>query len=423
VRSLLVTLRKKRAIPPLAALLAILTQELARLRQSRLQPVINATGVIIHTNLGRAPLADAVMRHVVANAAYNNLEFDLESGGRGNRGSYLEEGLAVLCQAEAATVVNNCAAALVLILRQFTHPPRDEVVISRGELIQIGGGFRIPEILESSGVRLREVGTTNRTTAADYARAVGASTALILKVHRSNFFMSGFVESPGLEELVQVARSRKVTLVEDLGSGALLPTEALAGIPHEPTPSASLRYGVDLCCFSGDKLLGGPQAGIIVGRAKWVAAIKKLPLFRALRCDKLVLSALQATVELYLEGNAPEQIPALQLLKLRPEELRPRAERLLSALQAVPARIAMVEGESAVGGGTLPEARLPTMLLEIQPLGMTAVALATALRCGTPPIIGKVARGRLQLDLRTVRPEEEALLVGGVTEALRSGRT
>src|SRR3954447_24512946 len=279
------------------------------LRRAKIQPVINATGVIIHTNFGRSPLGPAVVKTLAEIASsYNTLEYDLTGGSRGGRAGYLEHNLAVLCEAEAATVVNNCAAALVLVLRHFaSRPPQTEVVISRGELVQIGGGFRVPEILEASGAALREVGTTNKTTLDDYRGAVCPQTAMVLKVHRSNFYMDGFVESPPSGQLAALAGEARVPFVEDLGSGATFPTESLAADPataeHEPTPAEVLRQGADLVCFSGDKLLGGPQAGIIAGKAAHVAALKKDPFFRALRCDKLVLAALQATVDLHLRRS------------------------------------------------------------------------------------------------------------------------
>src|SRR4029077_2537769 len=269
-------------------------------RASRLQSVINGTGIVIHTNFGRAPLSSEAM-HALSEigAAYSNLEYDLAKGERGERGFYVESALALLCEAEGATVVNNCAAALLLIVQHFTRKagrPRPqlarrgevalEVVISRGELVQIGGGFRISEILEASGAKLREVGATNKTTLEDYARAVGPETAMILKVHRSNFFMSGFVESPSSNQISALAKKHRIPFVEDLGSGAMIATESLGITEHEPTPGDVLKAGADLVCFSGDKLFGGPQAGIIAGRKRFVTALKREPLFRALRCDK-----------------------------------------------------------------------------------------------------------------------------------------
>ncbi len=277
------------------------------LRQTRIQPVINGTGIIIHTNFGRAPLGPLVVQSLEEVAAnYNSLEFDLVTGERGASGAYLEHNLAILCGAKAATVVNNCAAALVLALRYFAaKPPRNRVILSRGELVQIGGGFRIPEILEASGADLAEVGTTNKTTADDYRRAIDDRTAMILRVHQSNFYMEGFVESPALPALATVAREGGVPLVVDLGSGATFDTRSL-GEEHEPTPANTLANGADLVAFSGDKLLGGPQAGILAGRAPLIAALKKEPFCRALRCDKLILAALQTTVDLLLDDRLDE---------------------------------------------------------------------------------------------------------------------
>src|SRR5438309_52780 len=257
----------------------------------------------------------------------------------------VEKILQALGEAETPrpAVVNDCAAALVLILRHFTAGERKEVIISRGELIQIGGGFRIPEILEAGGAKLREIGTTNKTALDDYGKTVGKQTAMILKVHRSNFFMGGFVESPATEEIAALAKKKRLPLVEDLGSGAVVTTEKLTDIEHEPTPAEVLKRGVDLVCFSGDKLFGGPQAGIIAGKAKWVAALRKEPFFRALRCDKLILSALQTTVDLYLNGQATESVPALMMLRTSNEDLLGRARRILTALEALPMK-------SAIGG-------------------------------------------------------------------------
>ena len=250
----------------------------------------------------------------------------------------------------------------MLTLRHFTTKKR-EVIISRGELIQIGGGFRIPDILEASGATLREVGTTNKTTLDDYARAVAPDTAMILKVHRSNFFMGGFVESPSTESLVTLARAKRIPLVEDLGSGAIIATEKAAAIEHEPTPSETLKRGVDLVCFSGDKLLGGPQAGIIAGKARHVAALKREPFFRALRCDKLILAALQTTIDLYLSGEA-SAVPALAMMQLSNDELRQRAEKIIARLHELPLRPEIGEGKAQIGGGTLPRSTIQSVTLD-----------------------------------------------------------
>ena len=275
VRRELAQLRRSKKIPESAAIVDLVRAAIEKLRASRVQPVINGTGIVVHTNLGRSPLpqgAGEVLRNVAS--AYNNIELDLGSGDRGDRGAYLERALAVLCQAEAATVVNNCAAALVLIVRHFTAN-KNGVIISRGELVQIGGGFRIGEILEASGAKLHEVGATNKTTLADYVRAIGKQTALILKVHRSNFFMSGFVESPSTAELAALAHKKRIPFVEDLGSGAMIATDQIGLHHHEPTPAEILRAGADLVCFSGDKLFSGPQAGIIVGKKRFIDALKR----------------------------------------------------------------------------------------------------------------------------------------------------
>jgi L-seryl-tRNA(Ser) seleniumtransferase len=354
VRRELAVLRSEQAIPEFDAILARIRGAVDRLRRQRIQPLINGTGILVHTNLGRAPLGQAVIEALGAVAAnYNNLEYDLTDGERGDRAGYLEHNLALLCGAEAATVVNNGAAALVLILRHFAAAPQREVIISRGELIQIGGGFRIPEILEASGAKLREVGTTNKTSLHDYSKAIGRETALILKVHRSNFFMGGFVESPATEEIAALARKKRVPFVEDLGSGAMIATEKIGGIEHEPTIAEALKRGVDLVCCSGDKLLGGPQAGIIAGKAKLIAALKREPFFRALRCDKLILSALQTIVDQYLDGTAESSVPVLQMLKISNEELNIRAHKIVAALSSLPLKAGVGQGQAQIGGGTL----------------------------------------------------------------------
>ena len=387
---------------------------LDRLRAGRIVPVINATGVLLHTNLGRAPLAaEAIQAITAAGSDYCNLEYDLASGERGSRGSYLEHQLALACGAEAATAVNNCAAALVLMLRHFTRrETRREVVISRGELIQIGGGFRIPEIMEASGARLREVGTTNRTTLDDYAAALGPGTALVLKVHRSNFYLGGFEGSPHPAELAALARRRRVPFAEDLGSGALAATDSFTGLEHERTPAEALREGVDVVCFSGDKLLGGPQAGILAGKARWVRALKKEPFFRALRCDKLVLSALQATVDLYLSGAAEKSIPVLAMLRISPDALRTRARSILAALEGLPVAASIGATHGKVGGGTLPKAEIPSVTVDLRPCPpLTVAELAVRLRRGAPPVVGYVSADRCRLDLRTVFPRQDDALI------------
>jgi L-seryl-tRNA(Ser) seleniumtransferase len=417
VRRELSAMRAGKSVPDFAAVITRVRAAIDDLRFSKIQPVINGTGIIIHTNLGRAPLGPHLLESLSAIAQnYNNLEYDLSKGERGSRGNYLEQNLALLCGAEAATVVNNCAAALVLTLQHFTKKKR-EVVISRGELIQIGGGFRIPDILEASGATLREVGTTNKTTLDDYSRAVTADTAMILKVHRSNFFMGGFVESPSTESLVRLARAKRIPLVEDLGSGAIISTEKAAAIEHEPTPSETLKRGVDLVCFSGDKLLGGPQAGIIAGKARHVAALKREPFFRALRCDKLILAALQTTVDLYLSGELGA-VPTLALIQLSNDELRQRAEKIIARLHEPPLRPEIGEGKAQIGGGTLPRSTIQSVTLDFAV--EEPAAFAARLRRGTPPVIGYIAAGKFKLDLRTIFPRQDEDLVNALRCAVQS---
>jgi L-seryl-tRNA(Ser) seleniumtransferase len=400
---------QKQPIPGADAVLARVRAGIAGVRASRIQPVVNGTGILVHTNLGRSPLgADAVAAVSAIASNYSNLEYSLTGGGRGGRAAYLEHGLAVLCAAEAATVVNNNAAALVLILRHFCGAAASEVVISRGELVQIGGGFRIPEVLESSGARLREVGTTNQTALADYARAITRRTALVLKVHRSNFFMDGFVESPPTADIASLARKKRIPFVEDLGSGALIETGTVAGLEHEPTPAEVLRHGVDLVCFSGDKLLGGPQAGIVAGRRRMIAALKREPLFRALRCDKLVLAALEATVDAYLRGDPG--VPVLEMLHASTDGLRLRAERILAALDGLPpgtltARVGA--GRAQIGGGTLPRSGVRSVTLDLTHRALGPQELAARLRDSAIPVIGYIARGTVKLDLRTIFPRQD----------------
>jgi L-seryl-tRNA(Ser) seleniumtransferase len=413
VRRHLKALRSKKAVPSAAAVLADIRSSLQGLRASRLTPVINGTGILVHTNLGRAPLGPDSIRALSAiGANYSTLEYALVAGARGGRAAYLEHCLAILCGAEAATVVNNNAAALLLILRHFCGEASPEVVISRGELLQIGGGFRIPELLEASGARLREVGTTNHTSCRDYARAIGPATALILKVHRSNFFMDGFVESPSTEELAALARSKRVPFVEDLGSGAVVQTQGIEGLEHEPTPAEVVRRGVDLACFSGDKLFGGPQAGIIVGRRRMVDALKREPLFRALRCDKLVLSALEATVDSYLRGDA--RIPVLEMMRVTGEELRERAARMIAALDGLPLAVRIGVGSSRIGGGTLPRSALASVTVDVKHPTLGAQDLAARLRERPVPVIGYVSRGSVRLDLRTVYPQQDADVISAL---------
>jgi L-seryl-tRNA(Ser) seleniumtransferase len=369
-----------------------------------LRPVINATGVVIHTNLGRAPLADAAIERVTALArGYSNLEYDLEQGARGSRTVHAESLITAITGAEAALVVNNNAAAIMLILAGLAAGR--EVVISRGELVEIGGGFRIPDVMRQSGALLREVGTTNRTRITDYMASVSAATAMFLRVHPSNFRIEGFTERPALADLVGLARQTNVSIVEDLGSGCLL--EDLAG---EPSVQASIAAGVDLVCFSGDKLLGGPQCGIVAGRAAMVNRLRTHPLMRALRADKITFAMLEATLSEYSAGRAASTIPVQRMLHLSAEEIEARAQALAETLAANGWRVALVSGSSAVGGGSAPGLELPTVLLSIAKDGESADATERWLRSLDPPVIARIEHDLVVLDLRTVLPDQDQAL-------------
>jgi L-seryl-tRNA(Ser) seleniumtransferase len=434
VRRRLSQIRAGIDIPEFESIVSDLRGSLDELRASRLQPIINGTGIVIHTNFGRAPLAiEAVRALNEIGSRYSNLEYDLATGDRGRRGSYIRNALALLCGADAATVVNNCAAALVLIVHHFTkkngrarpqpaRPGEDapEVVISRGELVQIGGGFRIGEIIEATGAKLREVGATNKTTLDDYAQAIGPATAMILKVHRSNFFMSGFVESPSSEEISALARKKRIPFAEDLGSGAIAAIEQLGVADHEPTPTEILKSGVDLVCFSGDKLFGGPQTGIIVGKKRFVAALNREPLFRALRCDKLCLAALQATVDLQLNQQTGD-IPTLALLQVSEDALRARAAAICDKLSKSCLGLQIAIGRSAAktGGGTLPKSSMSSVTIEVVPSNCSVVAFAGRLRRSTPPLIGYIANDRFKLNLRTIFPQQDGLVIQAISAVCR----
>jgi L-seryl-tRNA(Ser) seleniumtransferase len=382
-------------------LTARLRAEIASLRRPALRRVLNATGVIVHTNLGRAPLPSSALARVTEVAGgYSNLESDLASGTRGSRHDHLAALLRRLTGAEAGIAVNNNAGALLLALAALAEGR--EVIVSRGELIEIGDGFRIPDVLARSGARLVEVGTTNRTRAADYERAAGADTALLLRVHQSNFRQVGFTEQPGVRDLAHVAQRRALPLVDDLGSGALV------DLGDEPTVRGSLAAGADLVCFSGDKLLGGPQAGIVVGRADLVERLRRHPLQRALRIDKLSLAALEGTLLLYLEPErALREVPVLRALREDAAAVRARAERLAQALGGE-----VEETVARVGGGALPLAELPSFACALDE------SLAAPLRLGDPPVVGVVRDGRLLLDCRTLRDDE----LPEVEAALRAAR-
>jgi L-seryl-tRNA(Ser) seleniumtransferase len=375
--------------------------ELEAARRPALRRTLNATGVLVHTNLGRAPLADAALERIrEVGRGYSNLEYDLTTGTRGSRQDHVAALLRRLTGAEGALVVNNNAAALLLALAALAEGR--EVVVSRGELIEIGDGFRIPDVLEWSGARLVEVGTTNRTRAADYERAIGAETALLLRVHQSNFRVVGFTELPTVEELAGVARRHGLPLVDDLGSGVLVE------LPEEPSARQSLEAGADLVCFSGDKLLGGPQAGIAVGGTELIQRLRRHPLQRALRADKLTVAALEGTLGLYLEPKrAWREVPVLRMLVEPLAAVRARAERLAGLVDG-----ALEETVARVGGGALPLAELPSFACSV------GGELAAGLRAGDPPVIGIVRDGRLLLDCRTLS-EAEVDEVAAVVRAAR----
>jgi L-seryl-tRNA(Ser) seleniumtransferase len=378
-------------------LAARLEDELGTARAPRLRRVINATGVVVHTNLGRAPLAEEALDRVSdAARGYSNLEYDLAEGARGSRQDHIAPLLRHLTDAETALVVNNNAAAVLLALAALAEGR--EVLVSRGELIEIGDGFRIPEVLARSGAQLREVGTTNRTRAADYERAVGPETALILRVHQSNFRVVGFTERPTLAELAQVAQRHEVPLVDDLGSGALI------DLGDEPTARESLAAGADLVCFSGDKLLGGPQAGLVLGRADLVERLRRHPLQRALRADKLTIAALEGTLALYLD--APESIPVLRMLQAEADAVRVRAARLADMVGGD-----VEETVARAGGGALPLAELPSFACAVEE------ELAAKLRASDPPVIVIVRDGRTLLDCRTLTDAEVDEVAAAVAAA------
>ncbi len=384
------------------------------LRRPRLRPVINATGVILHTNLGRAPLAgvaaDAAARIAVR---YSTLEFDAATGRRGRRHDLVSETLQFLTGAEAAAVVNNCAAAVLLMLSALARGK--EVVVGRGELVEIGGGFRMPDVMRLSGARMVEVGTTNRTRLEDYAAAITARTAAIMKVHASNFQLVGFTESVGLKALADLARQRGVLLLHDLGSGSLLETSNY-GLGEEPTLPRALEAGADVVAASGDKLLGGPQAGILVGRADLLKRVLKHPLARAVRVDKLTLAALAATLDLYLT-QAVGRIPVWNMLGADQEAIAERAHRWRQRLSAAGIASEVGEAQSAVGGGSLPGEAMPTTVLALTAPRGTATGLLARLRQHEPPVIGRIDRERVLLDPRTVLPDEDDALIDAVVRA------
>lgn len=382
-----------------------------------LRRVINASGVILHTNLGRAPLSDAARRRVAGEAAgYCTLEYDASTGARGRRGARVEQLLADLTGAEAALVVNNCAAAALLILTVLAAG--GEAILSRGEMVEIGGDFRVPEVMRQSGTRLVEVGTTNRTRLADYERAITDETRLVMRVHTSNYRIVGFTSQPLLAELAELAHKAGLALYEDAGSGALFDLRPY-GLEGEPVISESIRDGADVVSFSGDKLLGAAQAGLIVGRREIIKALRRHPLYRALRADKLALAALEATLEAHARGVSFKEVPVLRMLALTFEEIEGRARALLSGLaERAPAsslKAEITEGESAIGGGAAPLAHPRTALITLTHEKMSADALEEALRSQKPPVITRIEEDKVLLDLRTVAEDEEAALLDALS--------
>jgi L-seryl-tRNA(Ser) seleniumtransferase len=415
------------ACPPPDQISARVLDRLASEAKGSLRRVVNATGVVIHTNLGRAPLSQAAIEAMAEVASgYSNLEYDLEVGGRGDRYGHAASALCRLTGAEDAIVVNNNASSVLIALGALcaarpggdaSAPPGEipEVVISRGQLVEIGGGFRIPDVLRRAGAALVEVGTTNRTYARDYAAAVGDRTRMLLSVHRSNFKLSGFVHDATLEELVEIARRLALWVVDDLGSGTLLETQRF-GLGVEPTVQERVRSGADVVCFSGDKLLGGPQAGILVGRREAIARVKRHPLMRALRVDKVTLAGLAATLAHYERGEAERTIPVWRAISQPLDALAQRAGAWQRALADVAPGAVVRHSASAVGGGSLPDATLPTRALALP--GPDPDGLAAALRRSDPPIVGRIEEGLVVLDPRTVGPGEDAALLAGVRAAL-----
>ena len=388
--------------------------------QPRLRRVINATGVVIHTNLGRAPLHASAIKHLIEiSKTYSNLEYDIESGERGSRYTHVEESLCRLSGSESALVVNNNAGAVLLVLNTLAEGK--EVIVSRGELVEIGGAFRIPDVMKRSGALLREVGTTNRTHLSDYQKAIGPQTALLLKVHTSNFRVMGFTSEVSLQDLVQLGREHQLPVVDDLGSGCLIDLTRY-GLEKEPTVQEAIQTGVDVVTFSGDKLLGGPQAGIILGKKRFLDLFKINPLTRALRIDKLTLAALESTLLLYFdEKRAMEEIPTLRMLSLDMKALKRRGRRLLKRLSRMTNKritVTLKEDVSQVGGGALPLQELPTIAVAIKPLDFSVNRFEENLRKGDPPVISRISKDELVLDMRTVLDEEIPLLADGIGKAL-----
>jgi L-seryl-tRNA(Ser) seleniumtransferase len=412
------SLRSETDITTEALELALVENLQTRLRPN-LRPVINATGVILHTNLGRALLSKTAQETLSASSAnYTNLEYDISAGRRSHRDKLVDSLLQELLCCESAVVVNNNAAAVFLILN--TLASGREVIVSRGELVEIGGSFRIPDIMARSGALLREVGTTNKTRIEDYQGAVGPNTALLLRVHASNFRMQGFTEKPELRALAALSRSTGIPLVEDIGSGCLIDLEPY-GIPDEPMVKESLAAGVDLICFSGDKLLGGPQAGIIAGARALVEPIRRNPLMRTYRVDKLVYGALEATIRSYRFGNPLKEIPVMRMIAMTGRELQSRARRFARRLKAaIPegVRISLMDGSSLVGGGSCPESSLPTTLVALESGNPRPGTIESRLRFQDPPIVLRLEEDKALIDLRTVSLSQESTLIRGIKKAV-----
>lgn len=403
-------------VPMPAMLVSEAYDRLEAMLSPTLQPVINASGIIIHTNLGRAPLSAAALAAARdVSRGYSTLEYDLDEGKRGSRSVHAEQLLVRLTGAEAALVVNNNAAAVLLMLSALCRDR--EVIISRGQLVEIGGGFRIPDVLAQSGAKLVEVGTTNRTHLRDYAAAINDNTAAILAVHYSNYKIIGFTSRPEPAELSALAHEHRLMMLFDQGSGAMLDVGPF-GLEPEATVPDGLEAGCDLVAFSGDKLLGGPQAGILCGRADLIERCKRHPLARAVRADKLCLAALQATLRSYLTRHALEEIPVWRMISRPLDELAAQAEAWAERLRQKGAQVTVIEGESRVGGGSLPGTGLPTRLAAIEPAGQSAEALAAALRAGRTPVIGRIQDNRLLLDPRTVLPDQEEALLSAVSRCI-----
>lgn len=407
----------------LAGLTDAIEREVRRSLSFSLRSVVNATGVILHTNLGRAPISDEALKHVLEIATtYSNLEFDTETGTRGKRDAHVDRLFRNLFQSAqqesgsggtgdvSTIVVNNNAAAVLIVLNTLAEG--GEVIVSRGELVEIGGSFRIPDVMAKSGAILREVGTTNRTRISDYSAAINDKTRVLLRVHRSNFQITGFTEQPTLSELSDLAIRRGIQLMEDLGSGALFDLRAV-GVQGEPGVLDSLTSGVSVVTYSGDKLLGGPQAGLISGRRDLIARIRSNPLFRALRVDKLTYAALEATLLAYVKRDH-QAIPALRMMRVTEEAIIARAESLAKRIQGGALKAELIAGESVIGGGAAPSAWLPTRLLAITSKEHTADEVSAKLRTCDPPVIARVEDGRVLLDLRTVFPEQDELVAAAL---------